>query len=70
MDVQDPASSLKGQDASGCRYLLCTCNGISDVVSHYNVSRLGHRWPDLSDPAVSASLLIIDYLKPSIKRKE
>ena len=47
----------------GYRYLTYSCNGVRDIVRHYNITDLGHEWPNasLTVSPINASPIIMDF---------
>lgn len=38
-----------------------TCNGVADIVQHYNITGLGHLWPTMHNAQIDASSRILDF---------
>lgn len=58
---QDPSNSKHEASFPGYKQENFTCNGVSDIVQHYNISGLGHVWPTKHNSPIDASSRIIDF---------
>ena len=59
----DPAADKKVTDENGYQYITYSCNGSTDIVRHYKIWDLGHRWPNtsLTVSPINASPIIMDF---------
>ena len=59
----NPATDETSTPEKGYRYLTYSCNGFTDIVRHYNISDLGHNWPNTSITVspINASSIIMDF---------
>ena len=44
----DPAANRTTTDEDGYQYITYSCDGLPDIVRHYKILGLGHRWPNVS----------------------
>ena len=72
---KDPAADKNTTAEHGYDYITYSCNGIADIVRHYKILHLGHKWPNTSitNSPIDASPIIMDffkeYHKPSLTNK-
>ena len=59
----DPAADEKVTDENGYQYITYSCNGTTDIVRHYKIWDLGHKWPNTSITVspINASPIIMDF---------
>ena len=59
----DPAADKKVTNENGYQYITYSCNRITDIVRHYKIWDLGHRWPNTSITVspINASPIIMDF---------
>ena len=56
------------QHDQGYIYLSYSCGGVDSIVSHYNISNLGHHWPSKMDGSpIDASPIIMDFFNAHSK---
>lgn len=51
----------EGFEEGGYKRESWSCGGVEGVVQHYNISKLGHRWPTMKNSPVDASGRIIEF---------
>lgn len=59
----DPAADEISTAKTGYRYITYSCKGNTDIVRHYNISALGHSWPNTSITVspINATPIIMDF---------
>ncbi|KAL8688276.1 MAG: hypothetical protein Q9218_005773 [Villophora microphyllina] len=58
----DPVSNAEHEKVfQGYKHESYSCGGVQDIVQHYNITGLGHKWPTLSNSPVDASSRIIEF---------
>ncbi|KAL8665533.1 MAG: hypothetical protein Q9202_002238 [Teloschistes flavicans] len=58
----EPVSSSEHEEVyQGYKRENYSCGGVEDVVQHYNITALGHKWPTLANSPVDASSRIIEF---------
>ena len=62
---EDPAADENSTAGDGYEYIRYSCKGDVDVVRHYKILDLGHKWPNttITDSPIDASPIILDFFK-------
>lgn len=65
----DPAADETSTAGNGYQYITYSCKGIADIVRHYKIWDLGHKWPNTSITVspINASPIIIDFFNANQK---
>lgn len=59
----DPAADETITPEKGHEYITYSCNGVTDIVRHYKILDLSHKWPNtsLTVSPINASPIIMDF---------
>ena len=68
---QDPAADKTTTDEPGYQYITYSCDGVVDIVRHYKILELGHRWPNttITVSPINASPIIMDFFRANYKSR-
>ena len=69
---KDPAAEKTTTDEDGYQYITYSCDGSEDVVRHYKILELGHRWPNTSTTVspINASPIIMKFFNATQKPQD
>lgn len=66
---KDPEADKTTTAQNGYDYITYSCEGVADIVRHYEILDLGHKWPNTSITVspINASPIIIDFFDANHK---
>ncbi len=65
----DPVADKTNTSEPGYQYITYSCKGFADIVRHYEIRALGHKWPNTSITVspIDASPIIMDFFSAYYK---